>query len=138
MMQEFGIHYNTYDTLPTLQHLYSSLQHLYSSLHHLYSSLHHLYSSLHHLYSSLHHLYSSLHHLYSSLHHLYSSLPVLKVGFDPDQLTFNEDAGEVRVCSVILTPLDQVSITAVAVFTIFAEPGTARSRPLPTMMLFLL
>ena len=59
---------------------------------------------------------------------------MLKVGFDPDQLVFYEDDGEVRVCAVILTPLNRVADntgTVLVVFSIFAEPGTAQSRPPP-------
>jgi hypothetical protein len=48
---------------------------------------------------------------------------VLKVGFDPDNLEFNEDEGEVTICAVILSP--DVAMNVMAIFNIFAEPGTA-------------
>ena len=51
---------------------------------------------------------------------------VLKVGFDPDNLVFNEDEGEVTIDAVILSP--NVAMNVIAVFNIFAEPGTATSK----------
>ena len=60
------------------------------------------------------------------------SPPVLKIGFNPDRLVFNESAGVVSVCAVILSPIDLLpSPTALVVFSIFAVPGTAQSEPLP-------
>jgi hypothetical protein len=53
---------------------------------------------------------------------------VVKVGFSPDNLFFNESDGEVEVCVTILSPLELLDAGSfLIIFTIYTIPGTAQN-----------